>query len=160
MVTLGKSILHNVGVVLVALALAFIGTRIDRLFGVPEFRTPAIDAIGGVILGAGFLLRVWAALRFYEHGMKVIALAPQPTLLTSGPYRFSRNPLYLGGNVFVFLGAALILGSPAALLFTVAHLPLVDLFIRREEGQLEQWFGEEWRRYRKRVNRWLQLWPG
>ena len=69
--------------------------------------------------------------------MKVISLEPQKTLITSGPYRFSRNPLYLGGNVFIFFGAALLLGSPSALLITAIHLPFVDLFIRREEKQLE-----------------------
>lgn len=56
----------------------------------------------------------------------MISLEPRATLVTSGPYRFSRNPLYLGGNVFIFSGSALLLGSPTALVATLLHLPLVD----------------------------------
>jgi protein-S-isoprenylcysteine O-methyltransferase Ste14 len=103
----------------------------------------------------GFPLRVWATFYFYQNRIKVISLSPQRTLITSGPYRFSRNPLYLGGNVFVFLGAALLFGSPVAVFITILHLPLVDVFIRREERQLERDFGEDWLQYRKRVRRWL-----
>jgi protein-S-isoprenylcysteine O-methyltransferase Ste14 len=87
--------------------------------------------------------------------MKVISLAPQETLITSGPYRFARNPLYLGGNVFIFFGASLLLRSPTALSITAIHLLLMDHFIRREEKQLEKKFGEEWARYRQRVRRWI-----
>ena len=82
--------------------------------------------------------------------MKVIWLVPQKHLITSGPYRFSRNPLYLGGNVFIFFGAASLLGSPTGLFITAIHLPFVDLFIPREEKQLEKDFGEEWVRYKGR----------
>ena len=85
----------------------------------------------------------------------MISLEPQKALITSGPYGFSRNPLYLGGNVFIFFGAALSLGSPAALFITAIHIPLVDLFIRREERQLERQFGEAWIRYKDRVRRWI-----
>jgi protein-S-isoprenylcysteine O-methyltransferase Ste14 len=87
--------------------------------------------------------------------MRVVSLTPQKTLITSGPYGFSRNPLYLGGNVFIFFGAALLLGSPTALVITAVHLPLLDLFIRREERQLEKDFGEEWLRYKQHVRRWI-----
>lgn len=87
--------------------------------------------------------------------MKVIELAPQKKLITTGPYRISRNPLYLGGNVFIFVGAALVLGSPTALALIALHLPLVDLFIRREERQLERTFGEEWVQYKDHVRRWV-----
>jgi hypothetical protein len=105
---------------------------------------PLSSAIAGSLLVAdGFLLRMWATYIFYEHRMKVISLSPQAVLVTSGPYRFSRNPLYLGGNVSVFFGAGCLLGSPSALVLTVLHLPLVDLFIRREETQLEARFGDQ-----------------
>ncbi len=78
------------------------------------------------LLALGFLLRVWATVHFYGHKMRVISLEPQKTLITSGPYRFSRNPLYLGGNVFIFFGAALLFGSPTALFATAIHI-LVEL---------------------------------
>jgi protein-S-isoprenylcysteine O-methyltransferase Ste14 len=150
-----KSVAHNVGVVLVGFGVAYLGTRLDLLLGWKQLNSEAAHAAGWVLLDAGFLLRVWAAFEFYEHKMKVISLMPQRTLIRCGPYRFTRNPLYLGGNVFIFCGAALLFGSPGALLITAAHLPLVDLFIRREERQLEQSFGDEWIEYRKRVRRWV-----
>lgn len=154
-VNLLKSVVHNIGVVLVGFGVAWIGTRLDLLVGWRQFHSTFATAAGWVLLDAGFLLRVWATFDFYERRMKVVSLVPQKTLVTTGPYRFSRNPLYLGGNVFIFLGSALLVGSPGALLITAAHLPLVDLFIHREERQLEKTFGEEWLRYEKRVRRWL-----
>ena len=87
--------------------------------------------------------------------MRVISLEPQGALITTGPYKYSRNPLYLGGNVFCFFGAALLFGSPTALVMTVLHIPLVNLMIRREEEQLEREFGAEFRTYKKQVRRWL-----
>lgn len=150
-----KSVLHNIGVVLVGFGVAYLGTRLDFLLGWRQFHAPAATAAGWVLLDAGFLLRTWAAFDFYERKMKVISLEPQRRLVTTGPYRFTRNPLYLGGNVFIFFGSALLFGSPGALLITVAHLPLVDLFIRREERQLAKVFGNEWIEYTKHVRRWI-----
>jgi protein-S-isoprenylcysteine O-methyltransferase Ste14 len=155
LIILLKSLLHNIGVVIVGLGVAFIGTRLDSLLGISGFNSIFATAAAWLLLAGGFLLRVWATFYFYERKMNVISLAPQKTLITSGPYRFSRNPLYLGGNVFIFFGAALLLGSPSGLVVTAIHIPLVDLFIRREEKQLKKNFGEEWVRYAKRVHRWL-----
>ncbi|MBV8745115.1 MAG: isoprenylcysteine carboxylmethyltransferase family protein [Xanthobacteraceae bacterium] len=150
-----KSILHNIGVVLVGFGVALVGRQIDWAFGIPRISSGYAVAAGYLLLVVGFLLRVWATFYFYKEQMKVIRLAPQQALITGGPYRFSRNPLYLGGNVFIFFGAALSLRSPAALVITALHLPLVDLFIRREESQLAAQFGEAWERYRSRVRRWI-----
>jgi protein-S-isoprenylcysteine O-methyltransferase Ste14 len=150
-----KSILNNIGVAVVGVGIALLGTKMDTLLGVGDFRSTLAAVLGGLLFAAGFLIRVWATYYFYKHRMRVIALRPQQALVTSGPYRFSRNPLYLGGNVFIFFGAALLLGSPTAFLFTALHLPLMDLFIRREEKQLQQAFGEEWLRYKNQVRRWI-----
>ena len=155
LVNLLKSILHNIGVVIVGLGLAYLGTRVDALLGVFTFASPLVKVAALLLLALGFLVRVWATVYFYAHKMRVIALEPQKMLITSGPYRFSRNPLYLGGNVFIFFGAALLFGSLTALFATAMHMPLMNLFIRREEGQLEQNFGEEWQSYKQRVRRWL-----
>src|SRR6516162_9591283 len=150
-----KSILHNLGVVLVGMGVAYVGTKLDLLFAIARFHSAWAVAAGGLLLAAGFVLRVWATMLFYQRQMKVISLAPQNTLITTGPYSFSRNPLYLGGNVFIFLGAALLFGSPAAVLITLIHFPFIDLFVRREEKQLERNFGDDWLQYRRRVRRWL-----
>jgi hypothetical protein len=48
---------------------------------------------------------VWATYHFYQHRMRVIWLVPQDALITTTPHRISRKPLYLGGNVLIFLGA-------------------------------------------------------
>jgi protein-S-isoprenylcysteine O-methyltransferase Ste14 len=150
-----KSIVHNIGVVVVGLGVAFIGTRVDSFSGISDFHFIFATALASLLLVIGFLVRVWATFYFYERLMKVISLTPQKILITSGPYRFSRNPLYLGGNVFIFFGAALLLGSPTGLFITAIHLPFVDLFIRREEKQLEKDFGEQWISYKKQVRRWI-----
>jgi protein-S-isoprenylcysteine O-methyltransferase Ste14 len=150
-----KSALHNIGVAAVGFAVAYLGTRLDRWLGIARFHVAIAIAAGWLLIAAGFLLRTWATWCFYQNRMKVISLVPQGMLVTAGPYRYSRNPLYLGGNVFIFFGAALVLGSPMALAITALHLPLVDLFIRREEKQLERTFGDEWVRYRQSVRRWL-----
>jgi protein-S-isoprenylcysteine O-methyltransferase Ste14 len=150
-----KSILHNIGVVVVGLGVASLGRKGDSVFGVSGFSSIFATSIGWLLLVVGFLVRVWATFYFYERQMKVISLVPQKRLITSGPYRFSRNPLYLGGNVFIFFGAGLLLWSPTALLITAFHLPFVDLFIRGEEKKLEGDFGQEWVRYKKQVRRWI-----
>ncbi len=155
LVNLLKSLLHNIGVVFVGFGLALIGRGLDFLLGITGFQSVFATTAAWLRIAIGFLLRVWATFHFYEQHMKVISLVPQKTLITTGPFRISRNPLYLGGNVFIFLGAALFLGSPFGICLTAINILVVDLFIRREEKQLEREFGEEWTRYRNRVRRWL-----
>jgi protein-S-isoprenylcysteine O-methyltransferase Ste14 len=150
-----KSILHNIGVLIVGFVFASIGRGFDFLLKMPRWESSLIRIIGVALLMIGFFIRVWATLYYYEQGMAVIRLEPQKTLLTGGPYSFSRNPLYLGGNVFIFLGAVLLLGSPSGVFLTAVAIVATDLMIRREEKQLAQKFGQEWISYKSRVRRWL-----
>ena len=150
-----KSLLHNVGVLIVGFALAFVGRAIDALLGISRFHSVLTTVLALLLLAIGFLLRLWATYLFYERHMKVISLVPQQKLITSGPFSISRNPLYLGGNVFIFLGAVLLLGSPAGVVLTAVNVLAVDFMIRREERQLAQQYGEAWTEYANRVRRWL-----
>jgi protein-S-isoprenylcysteine O-methyltransferase Ste14 len=153
--TLLKSCLHNLGVVCASVAIPLAGRGLDALFGLPAFHFASTIIAGLLLVIAGFLLRVWATYHFYGHRMRVIKLAPQNTLFTTGPYRWTRNPLYLGGNLFIFLGAALTLGTPSGILLTALGLIPTQFMILREERQLEEKFGDEWRRYKSRVRRWV-----
>jgi protein-S-isoprenylcysteine O-methyltransferase Ste14 len=150
-----KSILHNIGVLIVGFVFASIGRGFDLLLKIPPFRSPFVTVGAVTLLIIGFIIRVWAALYFYEQGMAVIRLEPQEKLFTAGPYNFSRNPLYLGGNVFIFLGAVLFLGSPSGVALTAIAIAATDLMIRREEKQLAREFGQGWISYKARVRRWI-----
>ena len=154
-VSLLKSLLHNTGAVIVGFGFALLGAGLDCILGLTAFHSIFIQTLAGLLLTIGFLLRVWATYHFYEHHMRVISIVPQNALITTGPYRITRNPLYIGGIVFIFLGAVLLLGSPSGILLTALNVVLVDFIIRREEKQLEREFGEEWVRYRNQVRRWL-----
>lgn len=147
--------MHNLGVIIVGFFFAFIGFSLDYLIGFKHFNSYITLSIGILLLVIGFLIRVWATYYFYKLKMKVIILHSQKKLITTGPFSYSRNPLYLGGNVFIFFGASLVLGTPTGIILTFLQLPLVDRMIRREEKQLEKSFGKEWLDYKKRVRRWI-----
>ena len=80
----------------------------------------------------------------------------EPTaLVTDGPYRFSRNPLYLS-LALVLTGAAWLMGSLAPFLVVPAFMAVIAaLFIRREEAALSAAFGDRFREYCQSVRRWL-----
>jgi protein-S-isoprenylcysteine O-methyltransferase Ste14 len=110
--------------------------------------------IGPVVLGFG--LGFWGIFRFRSHHTK-----PRPgkgnatALVTDGPYRFTRNPMYLGMTL-VLLGAGLLIGSISALLGPLLFIPLItQMWIVREECWMAEAFGENYAEYRNRVRRWL-----
>lgn len=76
-------------------------------------------------------------------------------LVTSGPFSFTRNPIYLSTAIFIF-GLGLAFGNGWLLLAAVATA-LADqkLAIEREEAHLDARFGKPWREYKKRVRRWI-----
>jgi protein-S-isoprenylcysteine O-methyltransferase Ste14 len=76
-------------------------------------------------------------------------------LVTGGPYRFSRNPIYLGMVLFL-VGLNLGLGSWSPLLAIPAFAFIIERrFIRAEEAALLRRFGDEYETYRRRVRRWI-----
>lgn len=79
---------------------------------------------------------------------------PPERLVAEGPYRYTRNPMYLGHLVF-FLGLALVLASWLGAAVLVAHAVWFDRRVRGDEAHLLQLFGDPYRQYLTCVKRWI-----
>ena len=107
-----------------------------------------------LIIG-GLLLDGMAAGLFRRRGTAVEPWKPSTVLINEGPYRFSRNPIYLGFAI-TYAGLAIAMNSWVALMLLFPCLVVVDRFvIRREERYLEARFGVDYIAYCGRVRRWL-----
>jgi protein-S-isoprenylcysteine O-methyltransferase Ste14 len=113
--------------------------------------------IAGAVVGIGAFLYFdgGAMQRFSRAGTPAIPFKPTEALVTTGPYGFTRNPMYVG-MACLYVGLTLAFGT----LWPVALLPVVlvaidRLVIAREEPYLERLFGEQYLAYKQRVRRWL-----
>ena len=114
-----------------------------------------VKVAGGVLFGIGAVIAGWGLLTFRAARTTTVPGQASSRLVTWGPYRFSRNPMYIG-LIVAYLGEAGILGQawPLFLLpLTVAYVNWVVIPV--EESKLKEVFTEEYDRYRMRVRRWL-----
>lgn len=120
--------------------------------GLPE--APRCWTAGGVlVLAPG--LGTWGLLTFRRAGTTHEPNGQAMALLTTGPFRFSRNPLYLALTAFL-AGFGLMLDSAWVLMGAPVLALLLDrLVIPREEARLGAQFGEAYQAYLRRVRRWL-----
>jgi protein-S-isoprenylcysteine O-methyltransferase Ste14 len=114
-----------------------------------------IRAGGIVLLGTGAALAVWCLVIFRSHHTTTIPFGISTKLVTWGPYRFSRNPMYVS-LALVYLGEAGLLAQ----LWPLVTLPPVIAYmnwivIPYEESRLRVEFGNDYEGYRARVRRWI-----
>jgi protein-S-isoprenylcysteine O-methyltransferase Ste14 len=124
-------------------------------YALPEFAYPPLRIVGMGIVGAG--ITGSAMLSFW--GAHTTANPMKPTsasfLVTSGIYRFTRNPMYLG-LLLLLAGWALYLANILAFLFLPAFILYMNRFqIKPEERALTDRFGRKYLEYASRVNRWI-----
>lgn len=110
---------------------------------------------GGALALAGVALAVWAERCFKTAGTSAMPWKPTTAIATQGPYRVTRNPMYLG-LLAAQCGTGLVLREGwivllAGLTFAVLHVGVV----LREEAYLSAKFGAEYDRFRARTRRWL-----
>ncbi len=111
--------------------------------------------VGLLPLGAGFWIMLAAHTLFVTRKTGVCPTTPTTRLIEDGPYRFTRNPMYVG-MVLILLGIAILVGSPVAVLAPLAFAFLIDqTWIPFEEQKLDERFGEQYREYASKVRRWL-----
>jgi protein-S-isoprenylcysteine O-methyltransferase Ste14 len=104
---------------------------------------------------AGGIVSLLAIGAFTSAGTPIRPFEPSTALVTSGIYRLTRNPMYLG-LVLVLIGVALLWGSAGVWLPIPLFVVWVESqFIRPEEQFLTRIFGERYLAYRKQVRRWL-----
>jgi len=126
--------------------------------GWPVWRTGPTRALGGLTIAAGIGLMLYCAGLFAKVGRGTpIPAAPPENLVIRGPYRFSRNPIYVA-DVAVWLGIFLFEGHAALVLYTVLATLVAELVIVFwEEPDLMRRFGSDYEAYREKVPRWLPL---
>lgn len=109
---------------------------------------------GGIILAAG-ALALWARQVMLRAGTNIRPTLPALSLVAAGPYRFTRNPMYLS-LCLLQLGFGLVLADAWPVLLTPALVAVLHWgVIRREEKYLRAKFGEPYRQYLERVRRWI-----
>jgi protein-S-isoprenylcysteine O-methyltransferase Ste14 len=116
---------------------------------------PFVLYAGIVLLIAGVVVSVWGSFAMHRAGTHISPLRPSIVLVTTGPFRLSRNPLYLADTLLI-LGLAFVLDNPWGLLVLVPILVIRHYgVILREERYLQVQFGEEYRQYCGNVHRYL-----
>jgi len=141
----------------IAWALAVLaGLALQWLVSLP-FMPAAVPArwLGGMVFVLALALVAWAIATITRAGSNVPTNMPTTTIVQTGPYRFTRNPIYLG--MFLGLVGVAIAFDSLWLLGTLVPFALIIRFgvVAREEAYLERKFDDAYRNYRARVRRWL-----
>jgi protein-S-isoprenylcysteine O-methyltransferase Ste14/predicted DCC family thiol-disulfide oxidoreductase YuxK len=126
-----------------------------------RFASPVVRVLGVALFALGGVLGLTsgAVLAVKGRGTPLPADGPRD-LVVAGPYRHVRNPMAIAGLV-QGAGVGVFLGSPLVLAYTLAGMLLWHALVRPwQENDLEQRFGESYRRYRRRVRCWRPRWRG
>jgi protein-S-isoprenylcysteine O-methyltransferase Ste14 len=132
------------------------GLALNRLVPLP-FRAADLLAawLGAIVFILALALFAWAIITITRAGSNVPSNRPTTTIVESGPYRFTRNPIYL--SMFLGLIGLAVAFTDLWLLIMLVPFALVIRYgvVAREEVYLERKFGDVYRCYRSRVRRWL-----
>ena len=133
------------------------GLAAEPLVGLRTFGIDRWLSIGSgiVLVLAGFAVANFAIALFGRAGTQRKPWRTTTAIVTGGPYRFTRNPMYVGLTL-IYAGLALALDGPLALALLPVVLAIVRIYvIAREERYLAAKFGDAYLDYKRRVRRWL-----
>lgn len=114
--------------------------------------SPVAGAVVGML---GFLLMMWSWWIFRKQDIAICPIAPTARLLTSGIYRHSRNPMYVG-MVSMLFGLAMVVGTLPFYAAAISYFAVFNfVFCPYEEEKLSATFGQAYLDYKSSVRRWL-----
>ena len=133
----------------------FVAWLVGRVVVFPIQVSPMFSNVGLGLAGLGFLLGVLSLYEFRKACTTVNPHRAVRNIVSSGIYRFTRNPIYLG-MVCMLSGFPLTFGNVWGIVLTPMFIFLMNkLVIEHEEAYLEKKFGEAYTGYKSRVRRWL-----
>ena len=141
----------------VGLLLVFLPTRLLAWSGITRMPNLGIPQVLGILVTAiGAAIALWCIFTFAFIGKGTPApFDPPRRLVVRGPYRFVRNPMYIGAALALF-GAAVFYESIPLLIYVALFVVITHLFVvLYEEPTLSRTFGQHYHVYRKKVRRWL-----
>jgi protein-S-isoprenylcysteine O-methyltransferase Ste14 len=128
---------------------------LDRWFPLQQLVAPPFNMASSLFTVPGLAILLQSGMSFIKAKTGLLPFSETTSLVTTGSYRFTRNPMYLG-MVLLLLGMAVFLGSLSALFPVLIFAWIIDRnFIRNEEIFLEEIFGEDYLGYKKQVRRWI-----
>jgi protein-S-isoprenylcysteine O-methyltransferase Ste14 len=120
-----------------------------------RFTSSLGQIVGGLIIFVGLVLLLLAGGLFKRAGTDLVPFKNVSALVTTGIYRYTRNPMYLG-MAAILLGCGITVGAALSLLVAPLFMVIIELrFIRPEEEMLRGLFPEDFPPYCARVRRWL-----
>ncbi len=132
-----------------------LGFGLDRVWPSGLGLAGAQVAVGIAVVGLGLAIAALSLRQFARAGTSYQTRDPASALITSGLYRYSRNPVYIG-LITIHAGIGVGFDNPLILGLTVLAVAVVRIgVIAREERYLGAKFGAEYRRYKSAVRRWL-----
>ncbi len=109
---------------------------------------------GIVLILFGVIINLWTDRLFKKEKINVKYHKIPHKLITSGPFKISRNPMYLG-MLAILLGIAILLQNLITFLFPIIFIIIIEKHISIEEKNLEKKFGKKYIKYKHKVRRWI-----
>jgi protein-S-isoprenylcysteine O-methyltransferase Ste14 len=131
------------------------GLLANRLYSVPFVPRGLRRVLGWPLIFGGLAIGYLGVREMKRAGTNVDPREPTTAIVTEGPYRFTRNPLYLSMTLIYAGVTAFANALPAALLLPIVQHIMRRGVIEREESYLERKFGDEYLNYKTRVGRWV-----
>jgi protein-S-isoprenylcysteine O-methyltransferase Ste14 len=114
---------------------------------------PTILGIALVLIGVGSIVYLLGL--FKKKETAILPDGDPEVLLTDGPYRYSRNPIYISMTI-ILIGSAMLYNCLSAFIIPILFMILVkNIWIDYEEAKLKKIFGQEYLNYQKKVRRWI-----
>ena len=128
---------------------------LDRFLPIGVFSGFFVWGFASAFILAGLMLNIYSAGLFKKADTPLIPFHKSTSLVITGPFKVTRNPMYLG-MVLLLVGIAIALGSLLPFLVVAVFIVIIQTqFIVGEERFMETLFGESYIDYKKRVRRWL-----